>query len=244
MAVVLVQHTRGLSLWDSHENLSEEQLYDHMRKLTGTISSFRILMLVSVNPVTLTFSSTVNESSPRSCIFFSRKYSNCLVSNRIRKTLKSTNNNAGLTPSHRHWPPELHVWDPHPITTEYEYADDVTPTPAARESRPHAVARPGSSLSEISIEMSSLDGYLPKSRADLFSPVPFSDLGAHNTFPPFDPVFISRPPSPIPTKLDLTIKLGTEGVFFEQMCTTLNERSWNGRVKLAIRRQSTMMISS
>src|SRR5208282_3799812 len=175
---VLVQHTRGWSLWDSDENLSEEQLYDHIRKLTGTISSFRILMLVSVNPVTLTFSSTVNESSPRSCIFFSRTYSNCLVSNRIRKTLKSTNKNAGLTPSSSERiviGPELHVWNPHPVTTDYGFAGDVTPTPAARESRPHTMARPGSSLSDMSIEMSPLDRYLPTSGADLFSPVPFPD---------------------------------------------------------------------
>lgn len=37
MAIVLVQHAPNLSLWDLYENLSEEQLFEHIHRLTGTI---------------------------------------------------------------------------------------------------------------------------------------------------------------------------------------------------------------
>ena len=37
MAIVLVQHAPNLSLWDLYENLLEEQLYEHIHRLTGTI---------------------------------------------------------------------------------------------------------------------------------------------------------------------------------------------------------------
>lgn len=89
------------------------------------------------------------------------------------------------------------------------------------------MARVGFSLSEMSIEMLPFDRSLTKSHAAdfaqlrfgkieaaLFSAVPFPDLGACNVSPPTDPMFISRLPSSISVKLDLTFQLGTECVFF------------------------------